>query len=143
MMDDHVVWNQELDSTLRRLIEAEGMTGRQACETMKFQFGLRFTRNSIIGRSHRLGLHFKRSPGSEKRTQKPPKMFKPRKIVKHTAVIIPLPRLNIPMNDLNENTCRWPAGDAPPYNYCGKRRERGAFCSEHAALAYVQPKYSR
>jgi len=142
MMDDHVSWTQELDDALRRLIETEGMSGRQACETMKFQFGKKFTRNSIIGRSHRLRLQFKRSPGSERKPEKP-KIFKPKKIIRRTAVIIPLPKYNIPMNDLNANTCRWPAGDAPPYSYCGKQRARGAFCSEHAAMAYVQAKYSR
>jgi hypothetical protein len=47
--------------------------------------------------------------------------------------------LMISFDDLADNHCRWPCGDPrdPAFGFCGHEKERGSYCSFHAALAYA------
>jgi GcrA cell cycle regulator len=53
--------------------------------------------------------------------------------------------LMISFDDLTESHCRWPCGDPrdPAFGFCGHEKERGSYCSFHAALAFAGRPVSR
>lgn len=127
------------------------------------------TRNSVIGKVHRLGLSGRaRSPSATPRKRKVrPQRTNP--FVKpHTATACGNPALVhafdvemepdpiaydtvVPMGqrlsllDLNEATCHWPVGDpeAEDFFFCGGKSLKGLpYCAHHSRIAY-QPASDR
>src|SRR5947209_1623152 len=98
---------------------------------------LGLSRNSIIGKVHRLGLRFSirqgAQPGSKsvsphKRRAPRRKATKPQKLTAITAPVLPTvgkkkPTGNMTIFDLRHNSCRWPLGDimAPAVHFCGAK----------------------
>lgn len=119
------------------------------------EFGI--TRNSVIGKAHRLGL-FKGAepPPHYKRKAKPPPPPKPKpppKIVyippplKPPVIMLTKPDKSRPcvITELREAQCRWPLWTHPdqaPKHYCGRMRTLGPYCATHADVAY-QPLKNR
>jgi GcrA cell cycle regulator len=126
---------------------------------------LNVTKNSIIGKVHRLCLTARPSPikkssgeSVEKKASKPQKVEKVEKATKTSnkgvkeAPISPISEntktpasvveeTNIPLVKLDNHTCRWPMGDPKDedFCFCGKRIRTGqTYCEEHAAVAYVK-----
>ena len=102
----------------------------EIAEQLNREFKTEFTRNSVIGRCHRLELA--RRPAvfnvhhSKKRAEK---MIPINRRVRVDAPIVPeMPAVEdtsagITILQLRSTTCRWPLGaveDRPPYLYCGK-----------------------
>jgi len=138
----------------QRLRELDALTGDKAmtmgeiAERLSFEFEVAITRNSVIGRRHRLNLPQRGPsppPKARKRTEKP-KMT-------HIRVDAPIaPELPIVENttagldilQLRNNSCRWPLGDLmetrPPYLFCGKRTlfDR-PYCRAHYERAVGKP----
>lgn len=150
-----MIWNDEAVEELKRMWD-RGMTTGQIAKA------LNVTKNSIIGKVHRLCLTARPSPikkvseTSEKKsthTEKSPKSAK--LIIKETEFsntetqikesvsqpVCPAEETNIPLVKLDNHTCRWPLGDPrdDDFCFCGKRVKTGqTYCEEHAAVAYVR-----
>jgi GcrA cell cycle regulator len=142
---DHFQWNEATVAKLRHCVEKK-FSASQAAIELQTEFGGRVTRNTCIGKAHRLGISFqsetvrnnywrdkvKPAPSS------PPWLFRK----KFAPVREPEPEpdaLNIPFKSLNASTCRWPVGEYP-YAYCGHEPVEGKpYCQHHCGKAYVPP----
>lgn len=107
------------------------------------------TRNSVIGKAHRLRLSFgssappalpPRPPITPVRT---PVRIPPPKPPAPEPVIIAEPSIAVDMLcvslvDVTASQCRWPVGDprADDFAFCGLPKAGGAYCVDHHALAY-------
>lgn len=94
------------------LVEAEGLTARQAGQR------LGVTKNAVIGKAHRLGLRFARSPERRIRLAKPVSIF-------------PEP-----------GRCLFGLGDPkePDFHFCGAAAADGSpYCEEHGKAVHIPP----
>jgi GcrA cell cycle regulator len=124
------------------------------------------SRNSVIGKVHRLGLAGREKKGpmaSIPRQRKPRSADRMIRIARPAvrrpnAAIAALPAFDpdpeaiesiVPIGqrcsilEVTEGKCRWPVGDpaAPDFFFCGgKTCEPFVYCGYHARLAYVPPK---
>lgn len=137
-------WTEEMDAFLRRNWEA-GMSASQLEVEIRLKFGVYKSRNSVIGRAHRLGAlsgktkpagqRRKRGPGPERTTPfrtPPAAVTRPDKAVAlptMSAEEFIARRLGTP---IVKETCKWPSD-------CTKSATVGAYCADHAALAYRSP----
>lgn len=153
-----MIWTDEAVEELKKMWD-KGMTTGQIAKV------LNVTKNSIIGKVHRLCLTARPSPikkssgkSVEKKASKPQKAEKVEKATKTSnkvvkeAPISPISEntktpvsiveeTNIPLVKLDNHTCRWPMGDPKDedFCFCGKRIRTGqTYCEEHAAVAYVK-----
>jgi GcrA cell cycle regulator len=128
------------------------------------EFGVRFTRNAVIGKIHRLGLSGQGAvstmarKGESKVRPRKPKSAPIRTSLRITAQEAPLSRraeavivdeeieVAIPITgrvtfeELRNCQCRWPHGDPRDENfsYCGDAAVPGKpYCTAHMAEAYV------
>lgn len=100
------------------------------------------TRNAVIGKVHRMGL-----AGRAACRQAQPRLAKPRRAppanlpsavaARPVGPVLELVGLAT-LPTLSKHTCRWPIGDpeAQDFTFCGRTKERGAYCADHAARAY-------
>lgn len=149
-----MVWTDEAVEELKKMWD-KGMTTGQIAKA------LNVTKNSIIGKVHRLCLTARPSPikKSSDKTEKKATAPKQAKEVKkettksvskkETSVVAEaekkvapvIEETNIPLVKLDNHTCRWPMGDPrdEDFCFCGKRIKTGqTYCEEHAAVAYVK-----
>lgn len=150
-----MIWTDEAVEELKRMWD-RGMTTGQIAKA------LNVTKNSIIGKVHRLCLTARPSPikksASEQKEKKVTKNETPAKekgkdSLKRQAkapikesetkpIVKPVVETtNIPLVKLDNHTCRWPMGDPrdDDFCFCGKRIRTGqTYCEEHAAVAYVK-----
>lgn len=152
-----MVWTDEAVEELKRMWD-RGMTTGQIAKA------LNVTKNSIIGKVHRLCLTARPSPikkadmvEEEKKTaakeksvkekskpakQSPAKAASANEVKDTKSVAKPVVETaNIPLVKLDNHTCRWPMGDPrdDDFCFCGKRVRTGqTYCEEHAAVAYVK-----
>lgn len=111
------------------------------------------TKNAVIGKAHRLGLHRLNDEHSKFCTQLALKKKFPRKkkktirkpSVNGISIADEQPRIDkcdkhLSMESLRPHHCRWPMwadnGAVREKLYCGKRKGAGSYCAEHHALAY-------
>ncbi len=156
-----MIWTDEAVEELKKMWD-KGMTTGQIAKV------LNVTKNSIIGKVHRLCLTARPSPikkassskNNAKTSQKPvadsnDKAHKLANSPIEDAVSInneernlsgqeffSIEETNIPLVKLDNHTCRWPLGDPrdDDFCFCGKRVKTGqTYCEEHAAVAYVKP----
>ena len=115
-----VVWTQERIDSLAKLWQ-EGLS------TAEIGRRLGVTKNSVVGKAHRLALAPRPSPlksGTAPAAARPVKQAK--KVV-----------------EISGPTCSWPIGHPGEkgFHFCDARAMQGKpYCTEHAALAYVRPK---
>ncbi len=110
------IWTQDRIDALAKLW-ADGLS------TAEIGRRLGITKNSVVGKAHRLALSPRPSP--VKLTGRPRQKPVP-KIVEMTGP-----------------TCSWPHGHPGEkgFHFCGARAVNGKpYCAEHAAVAYVRPK---
>ncbi len=115
-------WTDEKVATLKKLWD-EGLT------TGEIGKRLGVSKNSVVGKVHRLKL--KSRPSPIKRTKKAEVK---KEEVKKTD--------KLSLLDLNIHTCRWPIGDPrdEDFHFCGKKVQAGnIYCEEHAKIAFVKP----
>ena len=104
-------WTDEAVRTLKKLW-AQGLPARDIADKLG---GI--SRNSVIGKAHRLGLSGK-TKSAETELETPPRV---------TSL------------ELTERMCRWPIGHPGEqgFHFCGKQRLAGrSYCSQHCGLAY-------
>ena len=103
--------------------------GRSTVEIAK-ELGI--SKNSVIGKVHRLELTARPSPIKKKEVK----------------VVAPAPQKKkntgkCHLMDLKTNTCRWPIGDPEneDFHFCGKQTATGKpYCPEHCKEAYTSLK---
>jgi GcrA cell cycle regulator len=154
-----VTWTTERVEQLQRFVTA-GLT----CSQIAAEIGV--TRNSVIGKIHRLGLSTGgrpgRRPGSlaqRMRTSGPAQAPRQpsritrifRAIADAGATVVPFPaELDAPAEgaprcsliDLASGRCRWPLSDPgkADFGFCGRDAITGlSYCAGHARLAYRLP----
>ena len=107
---DTMIWTDE-QITILKIMWGNGKTASEIAQTI----GSGVTRNSVIGKSHRLGLSGRPSP-----------------IRNSTSC-------DLKLSMLTERMCRWPFGDPKKtgFHFCGRPSEFPVpYCAEHRALAY-------
>lgn len=145
-----MAWTDEMVDKLRQM----WTEGKTATEIAK-ELGV--TKNSIVGKVHRLCLTARPSPIKSKEEEpvekaeevkketsveieenaelaaepvKPEKTEKKRKNSTHVKLV-----------ELDSHTCRWPLGDPrdEDFCFCGRKVRMGqTYCEEHANMAYVK-----
>lgn len=112
-------WTEDKIKKLKKLWQA----GKATAEIAK---SLGMSKNSIIGKVHRLELTAR--PNPVKKEIKAVKKATPKK----TGVVR--------LIDLKLNTCRWPIGDPKDedFHFCGEQTVTGKpYCLKHCQEAYV------
>jgi GcrA cell cycle regulator len=149
-------WTEDRIELLKKLW-AEGLSCSQIAAELR---GV--SRNSIIGKVHRLGLSGRAKTGSIPRQRKPrstgPMMRIARPIVRVNTTVAAFlaveppaapAKYSPPMSQrcsilqVGEGKCRWPVGDpsAPDFFFCGGKTAEGlVYCKHHGAVAYVPAK---
>ena len=114
-----MVWTEDKIKKLKKMWQV----GKPTAEIAK---ALGMSKNSIIGKVHRLNLKVRPSPIKVEKV-------KPKKSTQKTIE-------KVGLMDLKLNTCRWPIGDPKDENFCfcGKQTVTGKpYCQQHCQEAYV------
>lgn len=143
-------WTDERVELVKKLWQ-EGLSASQIAK----QLG-GVSRNTVIGKVHRLGLAGRAMPSlptrAARRQPKPAgrvnqqriwaEQAKPKTAAPPALRSQPLPVETDQVGTatvltLGAHMCKWPIGDPalPNFTLCGRRAE-GSYCSEHAAIAY-------
>lgn len=132
-------WTADHIEELRHLWLEEGLSASQ--------IGARLgtTRNSVIGKVHRLGLKLRPAEVRKRKTEvlfssspwlttiKPPRSI-PETIVSCSE------RCSLEDLEAFDLRCRYPHGDGPPYQFCGQTRIPGSsYCLAHLQACYTNP----
>jgi hypothetical protein len=138
------------DEKLKKIADmwAENYTSSQIAK----EFNL--TRSAVMGMIYRMKKAGLVDPFSHKVVAKPkpePKR-KPKPVVEKKGVstkrtppifIKPKPVGHVPLTlmQLKNNSCRYVVNDghASQFLFCGKPKEKGSYCMEHANLCYIKP----
>ncbi len=145
-----VAWSAEHVDTLRQLW-LEGHSARVIGDR------LGRTRNSVIGRVHRLRLAKristigerkkpgpKKNPGAFRKSRaKPPELRVVRIKLPRPQEVPPPEARMVSLMELKPLDCKWPIGDPalPGFGFCGARAFASfPYCQHHVALAYMPPK---
>jgi GcrA cell cycle regulator len=140
-----VFWTPERGEKLRLLV-AKGLSFSQIAQ----EIGDGITRNAVCGKMKRLGLKSRNTCAFEpkKRLLRPRvqkqkvSIFATRwgafdkdtKPPEHThAESVVSDPLYIPLERLNNITCRWPYGESTPYRFCGCATMKAPYCEAHTA----------
>ncbi len=150
-----MAWTDEMVENLKKMWK-QGLTTNEIAK----QLGV--SKNSIVGKVHRLNLTARPSPIKKKEETASAKPT-----VAETSSKIPVNKTTqksspytetgtkpvsfeksstnsacLKLTELDNHTCRWPVGDPRDdgFCFCGKKIRSGqTYCEEHAALAYVKP----
>lgn len=143
-----MAWTDEQVESLRQLW-AEGLTANEIAKK------LGVTKNSIVGKVHRLCLPARPSPIKIKEDGEmlefpetelaeqvsDEAVFEAEDVNQGEVKKACKPGENIQLVDLDSHTCRWPIGDPrdEDFCFCGKKVRTGqTYCDEHAQMAYVK-----
>lgn len=137
-------WTMEREIMLVSLISSPYSCKWLAAEINK-RTGSVFTRNSIIGKIHRMGLA-KKAPKIVSRQNRPKKPRDRRVRVERVMVdlfadFLPPPDfIGIQFAATSQFTCMYPEGDGVHMLFCGQpRREDSSYCVFHHRLCYWKP----
>ena len=140
-----MVWTNEQVEELKRLWD-QGLT------TGEIGKALGVSKNSVVGKAHRLELNGRPSPikrNSEETeavaetVEKKPEKKKSAKTASAQKTEEKAKKKLFTVNDLTSSSCRWPIGDPKDedFHFCGKEAlPDKPYCAEHAAIAYVSSK---
>lgn len=143
-------WTDERVESLKRLWQ-DGLSASQIAK----QLG-GVSRNAVISKVHRLGLSNRPSASKPARpAYKAPRPARPpaERPTQHRVDAAPKPPPPPPpppvsyveegpglatVLTLDAHMCKWPIGDPrkATFTYCGRRRNEGPYCIEHARVAY-------
>lgn len=143
-----MAWTDEQVDRLQELW-AQGLTANEIAKI------LGVTKNSIVGKVHRLCLPARPSPIKSKENEATAETHAIIDSPAEESLQIPAgPKPsatkpttsaskgeNIRLIDLDSHTCRWPIGDPrdEDFCFCGKKVRTGqTYCDEHSQMAYVK-----
>lgn len=149
-----MAWTEKMVEDLRQMW-LEGLTASEIAKN------LGVSKNSIVGKVHRLCLTARPSPIKKKdadileakvsQEQTTDSENAPVEVQEQTCVAevsesaavekSTEPALGIKLVNLDSHTCRWPLGDPRDDNFgfCGKKVRAGqTYCDEHSVMAYVK-----
>lgn len=144
-----MAWTDEMVEGLRQMWD-EGLTANEIAKR------LGVSKNSIVGKVHRLCLKARPSPIKRKDTAEEDIVESKVEIVPEVEVIEVVEEKaepivekakkseksgNVKLVELDSHTCRWPLGDPrdDDFCFCGKKIRLGqTYCDEHSAMAYVK-----
>lgn len=143
----------------------QGLSTSIIAQRLQHRFRYPFTRNAVIGLSHRKGWPLRGTTvrAVNKRVVRKPRvspMAKLRREQERRASGPPCDELGpldpmpveddpnkaarlVPLADLEPHHCRWPIGDPKrqPFGFCGEQIVAGLpYCKAHALRAYTPPK---
>ena len=144
-----MAWTNEMISQLKQMWK-KGLTTNEIAKE------LGVSKNSIVGKVHRLNLTARPSPIKKREGDESAVVTQgPLKLEMNDETQTPKPTITIntievkahqntclKLSELDSHTCRWPIGDPKDDNFCfcGKRVKAGqTYCDEHSAIAYVKP----
>lgn len=145
-----MAWTEEMVEGLRQMW-LEGLTANEIAKK------LGVSKNSIVGKVHRLCLKARPSPIKKKDDEPAAETevettaaevaedVKPVEEVAEVEVKAPKKAHknghHVKLMELDSHTCRWPLGDPrdEDFCFCGKKVRMGqTYCEEHANMAYVK-----
>jgi GcrA cell cycle regulator len=152
-----VDWTEDMIMDMKTSLE-EGKSSAVISRELNEKYHLTLTRNSVIGKIHRLNLISSRKvivTAAPKEKSNVVRMLKqPKKTVipmngnasyetfeepQEQVTKIPVTILQLEAND-----CRWPVNSprqAINTLFCAHPKAVGSFCGKHAKLAYNEPRY--
>lgn len=94
------------------------------------------TRNAVMGKVDRLGLP-KREPSGKAPAQTDHRVYATPSPPRRFATCVEQTE-DRSETRAQSQACKWPIGEpgTPNFHFCGAKRARGAFCDDHAAIAY-------
>lgn len=134
-----MIWS-ETNTALLRQYWAEGLTCSQIAERLG-----RVSRNSVIGKAHRLNLSSRKKTPVIRIERKPRKPKTPLLIgaarVEAFKAAVEAEHLpaGLALFDLRADSCRWPIGDprSASFRFCGCEKQEGSsYCAGHHQLAH-------
>lgn len=143
-----MVWTDEQVEELKRLWD-QGLT------TGEIGKALGVSKNSVVGKAHRLELNGRPSPIKrnseeiEAVAEVPEKTVEKKKAAKTPSAKKTAEKEKkklFTVNDLTSTSCRWPIGDPKDedFHFCGEKAlPDKPYCAKHAAIAYVSAKTLR
>ena len=148
-----MAWTEQMVEDLRQMW-LEGLTANEIAKK------LGVSKNSIVGKVHRLCLTARPSPIKKKEETEEPKKTAQKQVIETIneeflpeieeeetleieEISAPKPsKVNgVKLVNLDSHTCRWPIGDPRDEDFCfcvKKVRAGQTYCDEHAAMAYVK-----
>ncbi len=142
-MTKGIDWTSEMVFELQRLLDLrENLSFNVIAKKMSETFGVHFTRNSTVGKAHRMRL-----PPRPPRDRITSENTRPRMIIWSRPARLPRPSRHhhpkgLQLVELERGDCRWPDGTQAPYTFCGKPSigDGAPYCAMHAEMSYVKPK---
>ena len=139
-------WADDQAAALQTMA-GEGYTGGQIANAIAERFGVRRTRNAVIGKLHRLGLALAGpqperlgKSGSKPKADsepKPPVPVKQKPSVPRPAAVPALPRKTVTFRGLAPRRCRYPYGDRWPFKFCACKAVEGtSWCAAHRQVVF-------
>lgn len=130
-------WTPEHDATLRRLRE-DGYSSSQIADGLWSEFRTSYSRNAVIGRSHRLGLtnpEVFKPRITKSRTDRPCRPLVPKHNSEEAVMrCIEIEPRHLTLLQLAPTSCRYPYGDGP-FTFCGHPKMEGdSYCGPHLSL---------
>ena len=125
-------WTPDRIKTLMALW-AEGVS------TLEIGRRLGVTKNSVVGKVHRLGLPKRQSPISS--SPRTPRVIKTAAPISIKPQAVPISADMVKMEELTTGMCKWPEGepDHEDFRFCGLPAIEGKpYCAAHCARAYVK-----
>ena len=107
--------------------------------TLEIGRRLGVTKNSVVGKVHRLGLPKRQSPISS--SPRTPRAAKPTPPIRIRSQTVSISENMVKMEELTAEMCRWPVGDPgqEDFRFCGQTAIEGKpYCEVHCARAYVR-----
>lgn len=138
-------WTDTSRARLAELVE-RGLTGKQIARALSIEFGISYTRNSVISQAARAGLQFKN------KSRRP--AFVSQRVTIGSTKVAAVPSFPKPGNYRSDvdyvpepdpagdvaTGCRWLHGEPTDRAFCGADTFRSSnYCQHHFARAFDQP----
>ncbi|MBL6932612.1 MAG: global cell cycle regulator GcrA-like protein [Rhodospirillales bacterium] len=111
----------------------------EGISTLEIGRRLGVTKNSVVGKVHRLGLPKRQSPINS--TPRTPRVAKLNVPVRLMTPSVPASADMVKMEELTSGMCNWPEGEpgSENFRFCGQPSLEGKpYCAGHCARAYVK-----
>jgi len=138
-----MAWTEDRVEELKKLW-AEGHSGSEIAAKMG---GV--TRNTVLGKLHRLGLSSRAAPAKPKTVTteaRPTATAAPqgqplRTVLRDLSPVTDFGTTKLNVGSIGDNDCRWPIGDPTPddFHFCGQSCGPGkSYCAHHHGVAHTR-----